>query len=179
MLSEATGADLALEAYETNEFLADFYINAERWALPMQIDFLLSRHRQFSTLQSLRRPLVADHTYAKDRAFARTLLSGREHRLYERLHATLVSPKALPDLIVYVDADNETLLERIRQRNRDFEANITGDYLDKLRSAYRDEVLARQGVRFMREDTTSLDLKSANEMATVFERILNAIPHGH
>ena len=119
LFAKVTGAHLLLEDFEENKFLADFYRDRNRWALPMQLQFLLSRHNQFdNSCYECNVPIVSDHTYEKDLIFARLLLGDRELRLYESIHRTLKNQVMDPSLIVYLDAPDEILLKRIRLRSR-------------------------------------------------------------
>lgn len=124
-----------LEDFEHNEFLEDYYADAERWALPMQLGFLAMRHRQLSDVPTDAAPVFADHTYLKDAAFARVLLSDRSLRLYEAVSYRLM-PVPAPNVVVFLDAPNDVLLRRIASRGRPYEAVIDGPYLDKIRDAY-------------------------------------------
>ena len=103
LLALHLGATLILEDVDGNEFLPDFYSNRERWALGMQLAFLISRYEQLRTIPPSRsRPVVADYTQAKDPIFARVLLNQREVELYERLSAGLDAGVSRPDLTVYL-----------------------------------------------------------------------------
>jgi deoxyguanosine kinase len=166
------GAELLLEDYEGNPFLADYYSERERWALPMQLSFLAARHQQLMAVPVQRTgPVVADHTYTKDQIFAHALLKDRELALYERLRQSLSGQAIAPDVIVYLDAPNRNLLERIRQRGRAYEESIDDDYLDRVRAAYEKELLPvrRNGIVLI--DTSTLDLNSSTAVAEVFARI--------
>lgn len=166
-----SGAELILEAFETNPFLEDFYADRERWALPMQLDFLVRRYHQFSA-QGANAPVVADHSYAKDRVFAGMLLSGREWELYDRVHRSLRSNVDAPTLVVFVDAPDEVLLERIRRRGRAYEQGITADYLQQVRAAYQRDLAAQARITLLHKDTTALDLESQTMMSAFLGDIL-------
>lgn len=174
-LAQRFGGHLVLEEFEGNEFLRDFYADRNRWSLPMQLWFLAARHDQ---LASLRAPIsgltVVDYTQFKNSIFGRTLLHGRELRLYERLSAQLGSSTSPPDLIVHLDAKNETLLERIRLRGRPYEQQIREPYLNSLREAYDEELRKDHRLRILRYDTSTLDLESHAQMEALYEKILNA-----
>lgn len=176
LFSEATGAQLLLEDFACNEFLADFYRDKNRWAFPMQLDFLISRHDQFSSCTEDSVSIVSDHTFEKDLIFAGLLLRGREFRLYQAIHRSLKHPTRKPNLIVYLDAPDEVLLRRIRQRNRSYETAITANYLGLLREAYSKELFTRLDIRIIHEDTCALDLKSDVDLAALHDRILKSIP---
>jgi deoxyguanosine kinase len=180
LMASRTDSDLVLEELDDNEFLSDFYGDRERWSLPMQLSFLALRHRQLATIaQERTRSLIADYTYAKDGAFARQLLRGRELRLYERINGGLSSQLPLPDLVVHLDAPNEVLLGRIRLRGRAYEACIDSAYLDEVRDAYDHHYLRAAGLPIFRYDTAALNLESETQLVGLFEAILAAVPdHG-
>jgi deoxyguanosine kinase len=137
LLANYLGFELVLEEFEGNDFLSDFYDNRDRWSLAMQLWFLAARREQLSRLsRPFTRPLVGDYSHWKDGIFARLLLRDRELRLFSRLDEALRNTVVSPDVIVYLDANNDVLLQRIRSRGRPYEVAIDGAYLDSLRSAY-------------------------------------------
>jgi deoxyadenosine/deoxycytidine kinase len=179
LLALHLGATLILEDVDGNEFLPDFYANRERWALGMQLAFLISRYEQLRTIPPTRsRPVIADYTQAKDPIFARVLLNQREVELYERLSAGLDVNVSRPDLTVYLDARNDVLLERIRLRNRAYELSIDSQYLDALRDAYARHHNATGRWQVFCFDTSTLDLRSEVQLKGLFKNILAAVlPH--
>lgn len=176
LLAERENCALVLEEVDSNEFLADFYSDHERWRLPMQLWFLTARQRQLATVQ---RPLpvmtVADYTYAKDAVFARALLDDREWRLYQRVRDGMRATAPTPDLIVYLDASNQALLDRISRRGRPYERAIDAAYLSSLRTAHDTNLLAAPPARVIRIDTTDLDITSAEQTDSVFALIPAAV----
>jgi deoxyadenosine/deoxycytidine kinase len=176
LLALHLGATLILEDVDGNEFLPDFYANRERWALGMQLAFLISRHEQLRTIPPSRsRPVIADYTQAKDPIFARVLLNQREVELYERLSAGLDVNVSRPDLTVYLDASNDILLDRIRRRNRPYELSIDAEYLDALRGAYARHHNSTGRLQVFCVDTSTLDLRSESQLKTLFKNILAAV----
>jgi deoxyguanosine kinase len=175
LLALHLGAKLILEDVDGNAFLPDFYADRERWALGAQLAFLISRYEQLRTIPPLRgRPVVSDYTQAKDPIFARTLLRDREMELYERLSIGLDANLSRPDLTVYVDARNDVLLGRIRERNRAYEASIDAKYLDALRDAYAGHHKSTGGLQVLNIDTSELNLRSASQLNSLYKRILAA-----
>jgi deoxyguanosine kinase len=175
LLALHLNATLILEDVDGNEFLPDFYANRERWALGAQLSFMISRYEQLRTIPPVRaRAVVSDYTQAKDPIFARALLLDREVQLYERLSVGLDASVFRPDLTVYVDASNEVLLDRIRRRNRTYETNITGSYLDSLRDAYAHYHHATGGTQLLKFDTTDLNLRSEPQLNSLYKKILAA-----
>jgi deoxyadenosine/deoxycytidine kinase len=136
-IATALGAARFFEAEIENPFLVDFYKQRERWALATQLCFLEGRIAQFGGAVNDGLPRVADHCLVKDLLFARLNLEGEQLALYERLFRRL-SPlcRFRPEVVIYLKARLETLVERIRGRKRRVDADIPIDYLDRLIQAY-------------------------------------------
>jgi deoxyguanosine kinase len=127
------------EQPDENPFLARFYDDMARFALPTQLTFLFQRADQLRGLAQLdffRRPTVADFLLDKDPLFARLNLSDDEYALYEKVYAHLKPQTPTPDLVVYLQAPVTTLIERVHRRGVDFERAIPADYLARLADAY-------------------------------------------
>jgi deoxyguanosine kinase len=175
LLALYLGATLILEDVDGNEFLPDFYADRERWALSAQLAFLISRYEQLRTIPASRsRPVVSDYTQAKDPIFARALLHDREVELYERLSVGLDASVSRPDLTVYVDARNDILLNRIRERNRPYEVSIDAEYLNALRDAYARHHNSTGRLQVLTVDTSVLDLCSESQLNSLYKKILTA-----
>ena len=138
-LSERLGARRLLEAADDNPFLSEFYQDAARYAFQTQLWFLLNRFRQQQELaQSVpfRQTLVADYLFAKDKIFAYLTLEDHELTLYERVHALLQVQVPTPDLVLFLQATTDALLQRIGIRAKPYERDIRRAYLDELNAAY-------------------------------------------
>jgi deoxyguanosine kinase len=138
-LGESVGAHLLLEQPEANPFLERFYGDPARHALATQMFFLFQRIQQLVELRQLdlfRTHVVADFLLDKDRLFARLNLADDELRLYEQLYAQLAPRAPVPDLVVYLQAPAETLIERVARRGIATERKITADYLRRLADSY-------------------------------------------
>ncbi|MEM7402315.1 MAG: deoxynucleoside kinase [Pseudomonadota bacterium] len=138
-LSDEFGSTLLLEQVEDNPFLERFYQNPREAALSTQLHFLLQRTKQLQEFKQadIFSPVrVADFLIEKDRLFAQVTLNASEYELYEQVysHLTIDAPK--PDLIVYLQAPVETLIQRIRKRGRGYERLIETAYLEQLNEAY-------------------------------------------
>jgi deoxyguanosine kinase len=128
-----------LEEAAQNPFLERFYRNPRAGALPTQLYFLLQRAQQLASLkqQDLFAPVrVSDYLLEKDRLFARVTLDDAEYALYEQLYARLDIQVPKPDLVVYLQAPVDVLLERIARRGVDYEQYIDRGYLERLNEAY-------------------------------------------
>ncbi len=134
--------EILLEIFEENPFLSDFYGDRARYAFQTQIFFLLSRyHQQRRTVPDLLaagKSLISDYTFAKDALFARINLKGDELEMYNKVHEALGEKIPKPDLIVYLRADTNTLMQRIALRDRPYERNMEQGYINLLNRAYED-----------------------------------------
>jgi deoxyadenosine/deoxycytidine kinase len=175
LLALHLGATLVLEDIDGNEFLPDFYADKERWALGMQLAFLISRYEQLRKIPPIRSsPVVSDYTQAKDPIFARALLHDREVELYQRLSIGLDASVSRPDLTVYLDARDDILLDRIRRRNRPYETSIDAKYLDALRDAYARHHNSTGRLQVLSFDTSTPNLRSKSQLNSLFKKILAA-----
>ncbi len=128
-----------LEQSAQNPFLERFYRNPRAGALPTQLYFLLQRAQQLAALKQadlFAAVHVADYLLEKDRLFARVTLDDDEYALYEQLYAKLDIRAPKPDLVVYLQAPVDVLLERIGRRGVDYEQYIDRQYLERLNEAY-------------------------------------------
>src|SRR5512136_2040843 len=124
LAQRAFEASLLLEVFEENPFLARFYQDRKRYGFQTQIFFLLSRyHQQHDAIPAAlaRGNLFSDYTFDKNQIFARLNIEGDELKMYGRVHEIMATKIASPDLVVYLRADTDVLLERIAQRDRPYE----------------------------------------------------------
>ena len=137
-LNERLAATPVLEQPELNPFLARFYQDMERWALPTQLAFLYQRIDQLSSLQPTdSQRVVSDFLLDKDPLFAGLNLGDDELALYRRLFDSLrPQTPPVPDLVVYLQAKPETLIERVRKRGLDAERRISESYLERVADSY-------------------------------------------
>ena len=142
----------------------------------MQLSFLVLRTAQLRKIvHPLIEPVLVDYSYLKDPAFAQLLLKERELRLYQRISAEFQTTLAKHDLIVYLDAHNDVLLERIKRRNRSYEASIDSAYQDSLRTVYEAAFVANPELKVIRYDTSNLNLNSRGDVEQLQQAILNSV----
>ena len=123
----------------TNPFLPSFYEDRPGSAFQTELYFLLSRYKQQQDIAQRNlfdRLLVADYTFPKNRIFAYLNLSDDELMLFDKLYGLLEPNLAVPDLVIYLVADLDTCMERINKRQRDFERNMSEEYMTELIDAY-------------------------------------------
>jgi deoxyadenosine/deoxycytidine kinase len=147
-LAERIGARLgwytAFESVADNPYLADFYADMRAWAFHLQVFFLGHRAQQYLQMVQLPQSVIIDRSIYEDAyIFARALyqmgnLSERDYQSYRTVFDLIVNQLPPPDLLIYLQAPVEVLLNRIQQRGRNIESGITADYLRLLESFYDD-----------------------------------------
>ncbi len=139
LIEQQYGARVILEENDSNPFIAKFYEDQETYSFQTQIFFLLSRYNQYMELAQrdlFNSVVVIDYLFQRDKIFAKLNLEDHEYRLYDQIF-NLLGPKApKPDLVIFLQASAEVLLERISKRNRDYEAFMDPDYLDSVNKAF-------------------------------------------
>lgn len=176
-------ANLLLEVFEENPFLSSFYADRQRYAFQTQIFFLLSRYRQqhqaVPQLLATGKPLIADYTFEKDALFARINLQGDELEMYHRVHEALAEKIPLPQLVVYLRADVDVLMQRIALRDRPYERNMERGYIEQLCAAYDQHFLSNRRADsspVLMVDTNHLDIiRNPQDLNSVVERIRQAL----
>jgi deoxyguanosine kinase len=177
MLQNTFEAEVLLEVFEENPFLSDFYADRARYAFQTQIFFLLSRYHQQNNKvpQALAagRNLIADYTFAKDSLFARINIQGDELEMYYRVHEALGEKIPKPDLLVYLQASTDTLMQRIALRDRPYERQMERDYIHELNMAY-DEFFSKpfDHTPVLKIDSNELNIiQNADHLKSVENRI--------
>jgi deoxyguanosine kinase len=177
MLAPSFEAELLLEVFEENPFLSDFYSDRARYAFQTQIFFLLSRYHQqrrgVTALVDSGKSLLSDYTFAKDALFARINLQGDELEMYKRVHEALAEKIPMPNLLVYLRADTDVLMQRIALRDRSYERNMERNYIDDLNRAY-EEFFSRpyDGTPVLTIDTNPLDfVRNPGDLGIIENRI--------
>lgn len=186
LLQPAFQAELLLEVFEENPFLSDFYADRERYAFQTQIFFLLSRYyqqrRAVPKILEGGANLLADYTFEKDALFAGINLRGDELEMYHRVHEALAEKIPSPDLVVYLRADTDVLMQRIALRDRPYERNMERAYIDELNKAYDEFFIDRRQTDkegkppVLVIDTNRLDyVRDAESLKWVENRIRQAL----
>jgi len=138
-LGRSFGSELVLEQDAENPFLERFYRNPKSVAFQTQLYFLFQRSRQLQDLRQsdlFEKVRVADYMLEKDKLFARLTLDDQEFALYEQVYERLAVDAPVPDLIVYLQAPVDVLLERIARRGIEYEQQIERRYLERLTEGY-------------------------------------------
>ena len=171
-LAERLGArlDASIMREETeNPFLADFYADRPGAALQAQLFFLLTRHRQQTSLRQadlFTQTTIADYLFDKDKIFAYLNLDDNELFIYQRLYDLLARDAPTPDLVVYLQAPTEVLLRRIHTRRRDPESvalQPDDDYLRELNEAYHHFFFHYTATPLLVVETSQFDSEASDE----------------
>tara|TARA_Y100000590_G_C15519878_1_gene938960 strand:- start:13 stop:639 length:627 start_codon:yes stop_codon:yes gene_type:complete len=141
-LSEIFFLEPIYESVIDNPYLSDFYIDMERWSFNLQIYFLYHRFSSQIKLSKMRKGYIQDRTIFEDKEiFARNLkdlkhMSNRDWNTYKNLFNNMIQFIKQPDLIIYLKASTDNLISRIKKRNRDFEKDISAEYIHSLNVYY-------------------------------------------
>jgi deoxyguanosine kinase len=154
------------ESPEENPFLHRFYRDRRKYAFQTQLFFLLNRYQQQREIRQIdlfNQITISDYLFAKDRIFAYLNLDENELALYERVFALLDGKIPKPDLVVFLQAEPEKLLSRIRSRNFEYEKDIDIDYLRSLGQAYNTYFFHYEESPLLVVDTTAIDFVNREE----------------
>ena len=131
--------DLLLEEPQANPFLERFYRDSARYALPTQLFFLFQRVNQLRDLAQrdlFSQTAISDFLFEKDPLFARLTLGDDELTLYQQIYDNLQPQTPTPDLVIYLQANTDTLVERVKRRGNPIESPMSEEYLRALSDAY-------------------------------------------
>lgn len=174
-LARRRNARTLLESFEENPFLPKFYQDRPRYAFQTEMFFLLDRYRQQSEMwqQDLFTPhTFSDYLFAKTRLFAGLTLSDDELKLYDRVYTLLEAQVPRPDLVIYLHASVDVLLQRIRTRGRLMEAPIDAGYLTDLATIYADHFRDYDDTPLLTVDASAYNFV---EDASAVDRLLEHI----
>jgi deoxyguanosine kinase len=181
LLAEEFNARAVLEQVEENPFLKKFYDEPGSYAFQTQMFFLLSRYRQQRQLAQqdlFNQNTVADYLFAKDRIFAQANLEADELALYRQLFGLLDSRLPKPDLVVYLQARADVLLDRLRKRDRDYERRIAPDYVQRIAEAYRDFFFYYDETPLLVVNSSDVDFVARSDDLTDLVREIRAMGRG-
>lgn len=139
-IAEDFNAKLVLEQFADNPFLPKFYEDQDRYSFPLELSFLADRYHQIKKqvldLDLFHPFLVADYYFAKSSIFAQNTLKQDEYHLFRQIFDIIFESMPKPDLYVYLHSNTDKLLQNIKSRGRDYEKNISPEYLEKIKGGY-------------------------------------------
>ncbi len=166
LLSKRLSAKLILEKFEDNPFLSEFYDDPARFAFQTQLFFLLQRYQQQHDIRQVdmfHNLLISDYMFIKDRLFASLNLDDKEMNLYDSIANMMERNVINPDLIIYLQADTSTLMKNIDKRGRDFENNISYDYINALNEIYTEYFFRYNDTPLVIINTNNIDFVNNTE----------------
>ena len=177
-LAKSFGSELVLEQGDENPFLERFYRNPRAAAFQTQLYFLFQRARQMQDLRQadlFERVRVSDYLLDKDRLFARLTLDAEELALYEQVYARLAIDAPVPDLVVYLQAPVDVLLERIARRAISYEQVIERRYLERLVESYSRFFLEYDVAPVLTVNAAEIDLVGSDaDFASLLAEVVRA-----
>ncbi len=180
LLERKFGAHKVLENIE-NPFLKKFYEDTQGAAFQAQLFFLLSRYRQLQELSQrdlFRQVTLLDYILSKDKIFAYLNLDDSELLIYDKLYALLEEQTPKPDLVIFLQAETEMLVKRIRGRHRDYEMEISEAYINEVNKAYNYFFFHYNQTPLLVIDTTSIDFVRHEEHLDELVEQIRKMEHG-
>ena len=179
LMSTELGARLVLEEFDENPFLPDFYKDPERYGFQTQLFYLLQRYRQQQELRQgdmFQKLLLTDYMFVKDRLFASLNLNEKEMYLYDKVANLLEKNVIKPDLVIYLQADTDTLMKNISLRGRDMEKDIASEYIDALNQVYTEYFFRYQDTPLLIINTSNIDfVKNSKDLDEIINFIRQPI----
>ncbi|MBK7341224.1 MAG: deoxynucleoside kinase [Saprospiraceae bacterium] len=177
-LSRHYGWEVHYEDTSNNPYLSDFYFDMHRWSFNLQVYFLNSRFQQLIEIQNGSKTVIQDRTIYEDaHIFAPNLhemglMSKRDFDNYFTLFKIMMSTVKPPDLLIYLRASIPTLVDHIQQRGREYEGNMSLDYLKKLNQRYENFIEGFKDCPVVVIQADGLDFKkSAEDLGKVIDMI--------
>ena len=175
-IAQDFNAKTILERFADNAFLPKFYEDQARFAFPLEMSFLADRYQQLSDdlaqLDLFKDFVVADYHVFKSLIFAKVTLQADEFRLYKTMFDIIYKEMPKPDLYVYLYQPTDNLLQNIRKRGRDYEQDISGDYLDSINQGYMDYIKQHLDLNVLVIDMSGRDfVKNQQDYLYILEKL--------
>lgn len=172
-------AKLILEQFADNPFLPKFYKNPDRYSFPLELSFLADRYNQLKknldTFDLFNNLVVADYFFMKSLIFSSSTLQEDEYKLYRQLFDIIYSSLPKPDLYVYLHKSVDNLLKNIKLRGREYEQNISYEYLKSIENGYFSFFKQQNNIKILLIDTNTIDFVNNEDhyktlVNTIFEK---------
>lgn len=160
-IAEEFNAKLILEQFANNPFLPKFYEDPEKYSFPLEMSFLADRYNQLkkelSEMDLFKSFTISDYYFMKSLIFSKQTLKDDEYNLYRQFFHIIYNSLPKPDLYVYLHSSVDNLLENIKLRGREYEKDITSEYLLKIQDSYFEFFKQQQDLSFLIIDTSRID----------------------
>jgi 2-amino-4-hydroxy-6-hydroxymethyldihydropteridine diphosphokinase len=178
LLSDDFNAKMVLERYADNPFLPKFYENEERYAFPLEMSFLADRYHQltddlaqFDLFKSF---IISDYYIFKSLIFAQITLPPEEFSLYRKMFDIMYKEITKPDLYIYLYQNTTRLLENIKKRGREYEQNISAEYLQKIHNGYANFTQTEKNLNVLIIDVSEMDfVNNPEDYHKIVKEIMN------
>ena len=174
-ISDTVKCKTLFEDYVTNPFLKDFYDNNQLNSFSTQVHFLLRRIEQSIEVKTTKNLLISDFYFGKDELFAKLNLTQVEYAMYQELRKKLNFNPPIPDLIIYLQAPSEILLERIKKRGLDIERNIKKKYIDSINEIYMKHFHEYSASPVLIINTSNVNINNETDYQILIEEISSEI----
>ena len=174
-ISDTVKCKTLFEDYVTNPFLKDFYDNNQLNSFSTQVHFLLRRIEQSIEVKTTENLLISDFYFGKDELFAKLNLTQVEYAMYQELRKKLNFNPPIPDLIIYLQATSEILLERIKKRGLDIERNIKKKYIDSVNEIYMKHFHEYNASPVLIINTSNVNINNETDYQILIEEISSEI----
>ena len=174
-ISDTVKCKTLFEDYITNPFLKDFYDTNQLNSFSTQVHFLLRRIEQSIEVKGTENLLISDFYFGKDEIFAKLNLTQAEYAMYQELRKKLDFNPPIPDLIIYLQASSEILLERIKKRGLDIERNIKKEYIDSVNEIYMKHFHEYSASPVLIINTSNVDINTETDYQILIEEISSEI----
>lgn len=174
-ISDTVKCKTLFEDYITNPFLKDFYDNNQLNSFSTQVHFLLRRIEQSIEVKTAENLLISDFYFGKDELFAKLNLTQVEYAMYQELRKKLDFNPPIPDLIIYLQAPSEILLERIKKRGLDIERNIKKKYIDSVNEIYMKHFHEYSASPVLIINTSNVNINNETDYQILIEEISSEI----
>ena len=174
-ISDTVKCKTLFEDYVTNPFLKDFYDNNQLNSFSTQVHFLLRRIEQSIEVKGTENLLISDFYFGKDELFAKLNLTQVEYAMYQELRKKLDFNPPKPDLIIYLQAPSEILLERIKKRGLDIERNIKKKYVDSVNEIYMKHFHEYSASPVLIINTSNVNINNETDYQILIEEISSDI----
>ena len=174
-ISDTVKCKTLFEDYVTNPFLKDFYDNNQLNSFSTQVHFLLRRIEQSVEVKTTENLLISDFYFGKDELFAKLNLTQVEYAMYQELRKKLDFNPPIPDLIIYLQASSEILLERVKKRGLDIERNIKKKYIDSVNEIYMKHFHEYTASPVLIINTSNVNINNETDYQILIEEISSEI----
>ncbi len=177
-IAEQYNAKLILEQFANNPFLPKFYKDPDKYSFPLEMSFLADRYNQLkkelSETDLFKSFTIADYYFMKSLIFSKQTLKDDEYSLYRQFFHIIYNSLPKPDLYVYLHSNVDKLLSNIKSRGREYEQEISADYLQKIQDSYFEFFKQQQELSFLVIDTNSIDfVNNLDDYNKVSDTIFN------